>query len=184
MPKLRPFLQKIRWSSAARTLWQPMRRLADRARPLLHRTGSLLASTWPFFHHTLLIAVVCAAVIGVNVLLGQLSFQVYHQFWFSVFWFSFTPIWLTCYGLFCTTRWRWYEFGIGVTAALFLITLYVTRSVEENAYQTALALFLTGIGTTAAMAGFWMNRLFRSLRRDFASSKEPPRLVKGTPFKG
>ncbi|HEU4963558.1 MAG TPA: hypothetical protein VFV52_06820 [Bacilli bacterium] len=144
--------------------------------------SALLQASWrvarPFLTHTLLALVICLAVVGLDVWLGQLSFQVFHQFWFSVFWLGFSPIWLTCYGLFCTAKWRWYEFSLGVFAALCGVALYALRSVEETSYLVSGLLLIASCGTAAALTGFAMNRLTRSLRQDTLEKK---RLRQATP---
>ena len=92
-----------------------------------------MMKTWRparYLRHTLLVMLLCTIILMINILLGLISWKLFHSFWLAVFLFTFTPTWLACFGLVFATRWRWLELIGGVFLAIFLALFVFLRDME------------------------------------------------------
>jgi hypothetical protein len=111
-------------------------------------------------------ALLCTAVVMLNMLIGLISFHLFYSFWFGVAVYAFTPIWLVSFGLFFSSRWKWHELALGVFAALLVITLFAMRDLDSMAYKMATGTFFASVGAFAVSLGSITSTVGRMIRRD------------------
>ncbi|MGB8954686.1 MAG: hypothetical protein WCC10_04895 [Tumebacillaceae bacterium] len=136
-----------------------------------------MMKTWHparFLRHTLMVMLLCTIVLMINILLGLISWKLFHSFWFTVYLFAFTPTWLACFGLVFATRWRWLELMGGVFLAIFFALFVYLRDMEGLGYRTALCITAGGIGMGTVSLGYAVRRLTRSLLQDLKKRPVPP----------
>lgn len=147
----------------------------------------LYARVW---RHSAMAALLCTIVVMLNLLGGMIAFKLFYSFWFGVALYAFTPIWLICYGLFFSSRWRWHELALGVWVALFAITWFALRDVDGTSYKMATGLFFSITGATAVTLGALTATLARSITKDIRHTRKLRKLRKasrvqqGTQVKG
>ena len=127
-----------------------------------------------FLRHTMMVMLLCTFVMMMNILLGLITWKLFHSFWFAVFLFAFTPTWLACFGLVFATRWRWHELMSGVFLAIFLSLFIYLRDMEGLGYRTVLCITAGGMGMCTVSLGYAVRRLSRSLYQDLKKRHLPP----------
>ncbi|MGZ4030972.1 MAG: hypothetical protein ACXVDJ_02150 [Tumebacillaceae bacterium] len=147
----------------------------------------LTARVW---RHSAMAALLCTLVVVLNMLLGLIALKLFDSFWLGVALYAFTPVWLICYGLFFSSRWKWHELALGVWVALFAITLFDLRDADGMSYKMATGLFFSLTGAFAVTLGSLTATLARSITKDIRHSiqkrklRKANRVQQGTQVKG
>jgi len=137
----------------------------------------------PLWRQSLLAGLLCTIVILSNIGLGLVAEKLFYSFWFSVFLFGFTPVWMACYGLMFATRWKWHEMALGVLVSVYVIVLIGMRGGEDGDYVQATALGAAALAVCSMTLGHLCGRLgaaiWHDLRRLRAAGGSKDRALKG-----